>query len=372
MTLHVDTDIPAGNALIESVTGDTIRFRPDCRDTRSESWFYWNFRVRGCAGRRVRIESTVPDSMTVRGGAVSADGGWTWRWIDDYDPTVWAFEHDAGEDDELCFSLAMPYTMRNLNRWLEDQGRDRGVVIHELCRSRAGKAVPLLELGRSDGREDHQVLLTARHHCCEMMASYVLEGIMDQALAEDTIGATLRDRYRLLVVPFVDLDGVEAGDQGKFREPHDHNRDYIDQSIHPETAAIRELVLTRLDSRLHVGLDLHCPWVRGELNELIYLVGSADPDNAARQARLAEAIESHRRGPLPYRASGTLPHGQSWNVSAHYGEHVSFCRWMADHAPGSPTVATLETPYATAEGIEVNAESARVFGRDLACALAAL
>ena len=40
--------------------------------------------------------------------------------------------------------------------------------------------------------------------------------------------------YLVYVIPFVDIDGVENGDQGK-QAPHDHNRDYINSPIYPET-----------------------------------------------------------------------------------------------------------------------------------------
>ena len=43
------------------------------------------------------------------------------------------------------------------------------------------------------------------------------------------------------LVPFVDKDGVEEGDQGKNRAPRDHNRDYAGASMYPETGALREL-----------------------------------------------------------------------------------------------------------------------------------
>jgi hypothetical protein len=58
------------------------------------------------------------------------------------------------------------------------------------------------------------------------MASYSLEGLMEGILAGDDVGRWLAGHVEFLVVPFVDKDGVEEGDQGKNRRPHDHNRDY--------------------------------------------------------------------------------------------------------------------------------------------------
>jgi hypothetical protein len=151
----------------------------------------------------------------------------------------------------------------------------------------------------------------------------------------------------------------------------------------------------RVDTRIHAGnalleagtgdtirfrpdvRDTTEPWfywnlrVRGEHNEHIYIVGSEDPANALRQLDFAASLESVRRGSLPYRAAGTLPFGQAWNVGPANPAWVGFTRWMVAHAPGQPTVATFELPYADAEGVAVTAASARAFGHDLARAIAA-
>jgi len=362
MSLRVDTDIPAGNAIIESVDGDTIRFRPDVRDT-MEPWFYWNLRVRGCAGRTLRFELGVPYSLTLRGAAVSRDGGWNWTWIPEYDPSKWAFRYDCGKDNQLQFSLAMPYTLRNLKRWRASHTGNRHLRVHDLCRSRQGRQVPWLRVGRQDGREKHQAIVTARHHCCEMMASYALEGLLDEVLT-----GPMRDEWCLYVVPMMDLDGVQAGDQGKSRAPHDHNRDYSASPIYSEVAATMSLARC-CDERLRFAFDLHCPWVRAEYNQHIYIVGSEDTGNAARQVAFARVLERVRTGPLPYRANGTLPFGTAWNVGPKNPSFVSCSHWMLADAPGQPAVASFELPYADAEGVAVTAESARAFGRDLARAI---
>ena len=122
---------------------------------------------------------------------------------------------------------------------------------------------------------EHRVAFTCRHHSCESMASYVLEGVMAAVLADDSggDGKWLRERVEFFVVPIVDLDGVEDGDQGKNRKPRDHNRDYAGESIYPQVKAIRETLPKWADGKLRVAIDLHCPAVRGTHNEWIYFVG---------------------------------------------------------------------------------------------------
>lgn len=60
--------------------------------------------------------------------------------------------------------------------------------------------------------------------------------------------------------PLVDLDGVEEGEQGKFRKPRDHNQDYYRTSRYAATATLKR-ILEKLnaDGKKTVVLDLHSP-----------------------------------------------------------------------------------------------------------------
>jgi hypothetical protein len=180
----------------------------------------------------------------------------------------------------------------------------------------------------------------------------------------------MRDEVETFILPFADLDGVEDGDQGKGRQPRDHGRDYHGESLFPTPAAVRRLLPAWGGDRLHLGLDLHCPWIAGEHNEVIYLVGSRDPRNAEEQRRFSAVLESVCRGPLPFCASDYLPFGQAWNTGENYKDGKGFSRWVAE-LPSVRLGAAIELPYANAGGAEVNQDSARAFGRDLGAALSA-
>ncbi len=98
---------------------------------------------------------------------------------------------------------------------------------------------------------------------CEMMTNYALEGLIAHVLQSPAADAAwLRANVEFLIVPFVDKDGVEHGDQGKNRQPRDHGRDYAGASLHPACAALRDLLPVWSAGMLRVVLDLHCPWIR--------------------------------------------------------------------------------------------------------------
>jgi hypothetical protein len=164
----------------------------------------------------------------------------------------------------------------------------------------------------------------------------------------------------------MDKDGVEDGDQGKNRRPHDHNRDYAGDSIHESVAALRRFAPDWSGERLKVVLDLHCPWIRGPHNECIYMVGSPSAANWESIQAFGRVLEQTRCGPLPYSCSDNLPFGQAWNT---YDGPLKTCQRWAQGFSSVALAATLEFPYANVGAHTVTPEGARLFGRDLASAL---
>ena len=362
----IDCDFPGGNITVEKIDGDDVFVRQDLRDTEGD-WFYWYFRVRGASGRKLRFHFTGSNVLGTRGPGISEDGGMTWRWLGtgavDGQSFVYEFAHDAAE---VRFSFGMPYVQADLDRFLAAHADH--IAVDALCKTRKGREVQTLRLGRLDARADFRVLLTARHHCCEMMQSYVLEGMMAAMLGEDDLGRWFQARVECLVIPFMDKDGVEDGDQGKNRRPRDHNRDYDGQSLHAETAALRARVPRWSAGKLKVAIDLHCPWIRGDHHETIYLVGSDSPSHWQEQLRFSHSLQTLRTGSLPFFTADNLPFGVAWNTAESYASGKSFGRW-ASELPGVQLATTIEFPYANVGDLDTSPQLARVFGRDLATAL---
>ena len=366
--LEIDAQYPGGNIVVERIEGDQVYLRPDLRDTNGW-WFYWNFRVNGAAGQTLTFHFTGRNPMGVRGPAVSTDGGRSWSWLGAERVKGASFAYEFSADQaEVRFSFAIPYQEENLRRFLASHRDNPDLSVQELCKSRKGRGVERIHVGQLVGELEHRIVLTARHHACESMANYVIEGFLDAALDDTDEGKWFREKVEVLVIPFVDKDGVEDGDQGKNRKPHDHNRDYKGDSIYPSVAAIRSFVPTWSKGRLSICMDMHCPWIRGSHNEVIYMVGNADPAMWQQQVALGKNLEEVQRGPLVYRTADNLPFGTAWNTRGNYGDLMSCTMW-ATQIEGIRLATSFEIPYANAAGRPVDADSARAFGRDLACAV---
>lgn len=377
--LQIDAAFPGGNILVDRIEGDRVHVRQDLRDTQGW-WFYWYFRVRGAEGKTLAFEFKER-ALGPLGPAVSRDGGRTWHWSRQRESAT-VFKHTFGpQETEVRFSFAMPYQHADLVRFLaRHAGNPHLRVETSRLTTRRGTPVETLWLGPKESPA-FKVWITCRHHACEMMASYALEGLIDEALSDSEEGKWLRRTTEFLIVPMVDKDGVEAGDQGKNRAPRDHGADYVGPSIYPEVAALRALVRTWAGGRPDVTLDLHNPSInhrviythalRAETNGSPWQNAHAPQQTAAR--RFLDLLERTRRGPLPFRVQDSLDFAAKKaaepGAAKNRGGEPPAEGAAAPAKPGSFR-CTFELPYALAGDVEVNADSARAFGRDIARALA--
>ncbi len=363
----IRADFPGGNVLVKKVDGDTIQLAPDLRG--GQPWFYWHFKAEARRPGRVTFAFARPPMIGVRGPAVSLDDGKSWHWLGadqvQYAPAAgpdapaerqdrfsFAFT-EAGQ--KVRFAVAIPYLQHDLDEFLAANAANRHLTRSVLTRTRLGRRpVELLQVGQpGDGRQ--AVLLTARHHACESMASFVLEGFVQEALSASPAGVEFRKKYVLYAVPFVDKDGVQQGDQGKNRLPHDHNRDYGKDAIYPEVQAIQDLGERR---QVRFALDLHCPFLRGDIHEAFHFLGLGLPhikDNVNEwTAWINEERPPAAMTPLNFLVDPQKPNAANPRINSHYFA-------LREQ---SVLAVTLEVPY-TQANCPLDAALARQYGVSL-------
>ena len=363
----IDADYPGGNISIYKLRGqivldDTVYMRQDLRDT-EWWWFYWNFRVRGAESKTLYFKFRLPHPRSgilpfgTQGPAVSVDGGNSWSWLGGDavkdDVFSYTFAPDAGEV-RFCFTI--PYQQSDLNKFINRHKDNPHFFIKELCKTRKGRAVNQLQVGNLDGEPKYRILFTARHHACESIASYVLEGILEAVLANTIEGHWFRENVEILAIPFIDVDGVEDGDQGKLRSPHDHNMDYEGESIYLSIASLRRLVPSWSQGKLRIAIDLHCPYIN---TPFIYF---SDPTEADQEfnKKFRKILTKVQNGSLTF-----------INDEHRISSGKGLMKGWAVGLPGVEVASTLEIPYGNVGDAVVTAESARLLGHDLAKAMKA-
>ena len=336
MKITIDKSFPGGNIFVESIQEEMVVLNPELRDT-AGNWFYWQARVRGAAGKKLLFRVELPSrrdypTLSSRGPAVCAKNGrWHWHQLGKTSPTSFEYQF-ATDEHEVFFSNTIPYTEKDWRLFLQSEQLQDS----ELCVSQAGRRIEKLELRHGIPR--CQFLSTARHHCCETIANFVLEGIV-QELRQNW------SDFAMLMIPFMDKDGSEEGDQGKNRRPHDHNRDYrAGGSIYPSVKALREYAPRWLCPETPLfAFDAHCPMLAND--EFPHWTENENLLLRAHQHHYARCLQSVQRAGFGFHADSGTPYGVGNNSE----RRPTATNWFAT-LPNIEMPMTIETPYAFCNG----------------------
>ena len=243
---------------------------------------------------------------------------------------------------------------------------------HPLCKTRKGRQNYYYTLGNPDGKL--KIFLTSRHHACESTGTYVMEGILREFAKKGSGESSLLKDAEIIAVPFMDLDGVVDGDQGKSRKPHDHNRDYSESPIYPSVAAFKSLYNKASESaETVVALDLHSPWMfrggKSDTNNRAYFVEplGAKLENLRRFSGLLESETMKGEGRIVHKSGWDVKYGTLWN-KGNAIKSRTFSVWTGKH-PKAEFTSSFETPYSENEGTKITRENLLGLGADFAKAL---
>jgi hypothetical protein len=341
--MRIDNEFEGGNIQVLEVEGDTVRLAVELRDTEGD-WFYWAFRVRGAQGRTLTFDFGDKAYVGYFGAAVSRDN-YTWHWSESASEDYQRFSHTfAPDEDEVYFCHNMRFGIDRFTAL----AAELDLPLERLGVSRKGRVIPFVQFGEGE----KTLLLTSRHHACESTGSYVMEGMLRELRPNPIPGWTV------VAVPFMDLDGVVDGDQGKNRRPHDHNRDYLGEPLYETVRWAKALGESR---QVVYDLDLHSPWHFGGRNDVCFIVRKGEECRAT-QARFGELME-RRVGEVPgalrYETKDDLDSGVEWNSGvALAASGVVF--W--NKQPSVRLAVSIETPYFGTPDNRVTQESLVLFG----------
>lgn len=363
-TVVIDDQVPAGNIVFERILNDTVYVHQSLRGSK-KAWFYWAFRVRGAQGKKLTFVFTKSFAICERGPVVSLDKGKSYEYLAEEGSTPHSFTYTFPADaKEVWFYECHPYTPEMWEAFLKAQRKgdfETGV----LCKTRKGRDVPFFRMTPRNSKPKFSVVLSARHHCSEAPAMYALEGMVATFFEKSELGDWLRENVELTVVPFVDMDGAVEGDQGKWRLPHDHNRDYV-EFLYPETAALASLIA---ETEPQMFLDFHNPKLYKYNDNYIYT--PYKEYNGVDELNFSALMEKYQEGGLKYQTTDNLPYGFSWNAKHNYTDGMNVTSWVAQNIKTIKIVRTIEFPFAYSNGELVYPNKLRQFGHGMARAVRA-
>lgn len=251
--MKIHAEFECGNIRFLKREGNEVYLTNEMRGTIRDKAYYWAFCAEGAAGETLNFHLDN-EWVGPYGAAVSHDLV-NWHWSESsLDGASFSYTFGEGED-RVYFAHDLLYTPTRLNTFL----KEIGVTSYTACKTLRGREVPAFKIG--NGKKN--IILSSRHHACESPGSWVLEGMIREYIANPL------DDTNIWVLPMVDFDGVTEGEYGKDRDPHDHNRDYIENNIYPEVGAIIDYAK---DKEITFAVDFHSPSHRVGRSNRIFVV----------------------------------------------------------------------------------------------------
>lgn len=360
----ISSNFPGGNIVVNKISADTAYLKPDLSFIEGK-WFYWFFKISGISDKTITFKFEQDNVFAKYGPAYSINNDNTWKWYGENRVINNSFSFSFSEQDTIAFfSVAFPYTEKDLYKFMTTLNNKELLKIDTLCFTPQKRVVEKITIPPLKHSPKSRILITARHHACEMMANYVLEGIID-CILNDRNTEYLRENMEVIIIPFMDKDGVENGEQGKNRIPRDHNRDYDDNSIYSSVSALKKNISEWNDDKLKFALDIHCPGLRGDYGNMIYLAGSSNKEIEKNQIIFSQLLEKNSLGELKCFHKAFIPYGTSWNISQNYIRGMSFEQWVSS-LEGISFSGAIEIPYANVSGVMVTKDNTRAFGNAVA------
>jgi hypothetical protein len=137
--------------------------------------------------------------------------------------------------DTVWVSAQEPWTSRTFDAWTAGLPGVERSVIGESVR---GRPIRLVSFGGGAAPEGF-VLVISRQHPPEVTGTLALKAFLEELLADDPEAAAFRARYRVLVVPLVNPDGVDEGHWRQNAGGVDLNRDWLNFN-QPEVRLVRD------------------------------------------------------------------------------------------------------------------------------------
>lgn len=212
MTISISSAFDGGNIRILSTSGSEAQLEI-AKDTESDfyQWFY--FRVTGCAGEDLVLNITnAGDSAYPQGWAdyqarVSTDRE-EWHLAETgYADGTLTIRHTP-DANSVWFAYFAPYTMEQHHDLISEiAGRD-GVFHASLGQTLDGQELDYFRIGEGD----LSIWFYARQHPGETMAEWWMEGMLDRLTdLSDPVARMLRQKATFHIVPNMCPDGSKRG-----------------------------------------------------------------------------------------------------------------------------------------------------------------
>jgi len=149
----------------------------------------------------------------------------------------------------------------DVKKWVTSisEGKEDVVRIKSAGKSTLGRNIPVMELSKGKSKNKDVIVLLTRQHPPEVTGYYAFQYFIETILDNSTVSNQFLEKYKVLVFPVVNPDGVDLGHWRHNAHGVDTNRDwsvYNQLEIKNITKYITKSI-KKGKSKIVLGLDFH-------------------------------------------------------------------------------------------------------------------
>ncbi len=164
--------------------------------------------------------------------------------------------------DTLWVSAQELVTSSNVRDWCEDKAIHSSVEFNAIGKSSLGRDLLFLDIKEGEARKKEVLVILSRQHPPEVTGYFAMQSFIDEILEDNALSNAFRKKYRLLVFPLLNPDGVDLGHWRHNTGGIDLNRDWGFYR-QPEIRQIADFIVKTVNqdkSKVLLGIDFHSTW----------------------------------------------------------------------------------------------------------------
>lgn len=160
-------------------------------------------------------------------------------------------------------------------KWIDGLANPEHVRLEEYGKSKLGKPLKYLDVYKGGKKRKPIIVITGRQHPPELTGYLAMKSFVEELLNGSELSESLLEKYRILIYPIVNPDGVDLGNWRHNTGGIDLNRDW--GSYHQdEIDQLCDHIVTqskRSKSDIHIGIDFH------STQKDIFYTNKVDPES---------------------------------------------------------------------------------------------
>ena len=227
---------------------------------------YYAFKIWANNKKNIRLELNYTDGRHRYQPKISSDGI-NWGILDSNKvvlalDSVNAFLSLEISPDTLWVAAQEIQNSTHVKNWCLEKAKHAGVHFSSIGKSKLGRDLPFLDINEGEARKKDVIVVISRQHPPEVTGYLAMQAFIDEILADNLLANNFRKKYRLLVFPLMNPDGVDLGHWRHNAGGIDPNRDWA-YYHQPENRQVADFIVKTVKqnkSDLILGLDFHSTW----------------------------------------------------------------------------------------------------------------